>query len=76
MRQDLKQLDNYKELNRAYFDTLLGSKVLDDLEMVFPTRTIKRVDGRVDQYATIYADGQRDVIDYIRRRINDGAVAR
>jgi hypothetical protein len=52
-----------------------GQKVMEDLELRFNERTLKSNNGIVDPYATIFADGSRDVILHIYRMRKYNAIA-
>lgn len=63
-----QQLDKIKELENAYcslFDTDLGKVVLEDLETVFDVNIF-------DESHAVMAnkEGKRQVIQYIRKRLN------
>ena len=59
------------------FSTPDGHDTLEWLErMVSGMSLRKSKDGRVDPYATVYADGQHDLVRLIKQRIEDGKLAR
>ena len=50
--------------------------MLTDIKLVARTKMLpKDMTGRVDPYAAMYAAGQRDLIDDIEKRIEDGKLA-
>jgi len=59
------------------FNTPDGAKVLEWLETQVSGASLRKSkDGHVDPYATIYANGQRDLVNLITKRMNDGKLAR
>lgn len=67
--------DQEASLNAAYHDVfevhLLGQKVFDDLYRRFAARARVHTDGGIDAVLKTYKDAaQRDVLEYIVKRIN------
>ena len=62
--------------NQVYFmlfSSREGQDVLADMKLVAKTKMLQKdKNGRVDPFAAMHAAGQRDFIDDIERRIEDG----
>lgn len=59
------------------FNTPDGAKVLDWLDTQVSGISMRKTkDGHVDPYATLYANGQQDLVKLIKQRIQDGKLAR
>ena len=62
----LRKLRAYK----AVFTSPNGEEVLNDLRRQFGGTTLRKVDGRVDEFSSIAAAGCREVVLYIEQLVN------
>jgi hypothetical protein len=54
-----------------------GQEMLTDIRLVARTKMLQKdKNGRVDSHAAMYAAGQRDLLDDIDKRIEDGKLSR